>query len=186
MTKKRGKGFTIVELMVIIVVLVILTTLVVVRLRLTQQSGRDQERSIDITTIATGLEVYYENGNVTTYTPKGYYPGATETEVARTSTPAFNEFLEGVSVISLEAPGRTITDSFGVDPSYVSAPVGANTDGSYNDVQARALLASRPYLYQPLRRNNTFCVSYADCVKFNLYYLKESTNTVITIRSKNQ
>lgn len=186
MASKRGEGFTVVELIVTIVILVILTTLVVVRLRSTQTSGRDQERSIDATTIATGLEGYYENGNVTTYTPKGYYPGATEITVAAGLTPPFNEFLEGVSAASLTAPDRTITDSFGIDPNYASAPAGANTDGSYSDDQARPLLLQFPYLYQPLRRNNTFCTIYSDCVKFNLYYLKEATDEVVKIRSKNQ
>lgn len=186
MTRKRDRGFTIVELIVTIVVLVILTTLVVVRLRLTQASGRDQERDIDVTTIATGLEVYYDNGNVTTSTPKGYYPGGTQVETARATTPPFKEFLEGVPVVSLTAPGFSVTDSFGVDPAYASSPPGENTDGSYSDAQARSLLTTRPYLYQPLRRNNTFCVNYTDCVKFNLYYLKESTDTVIKTRSKNQ
>jgi len=186
MTKKRGVGFTVVELMVTIVVLVILTTLVTVRLKSTQAGGRDQERDIDSTTIATGLEVYYDNGNVTTYTPKGYYPGATELNAAAALSPPFKEFLDGVSAASLTAPDRTINDSFGIDPNYASAAVGANTDGSYSDAQVRPLLVHFPYLYQPLRRDNAFCVNYIDCVKFNLYYLKESTDEVVKIRSKNQ
>lgn len=184
--RKRAGGFTIVELIVIIVVLVILTTLVATRLRFTQASGRDQERSIDISTIATGLEVYYQNGNVTTYTPKGYYPGATEVNAAAALSPPFKEFLDGVAANSLIAPDRTINDSFGIDPNYATSPAGANTDGSYSDAQVRPLLVNFPYLYQPLKRDNTFCVNYVDCVKFNLYYLEESSNTVITTRSKNQ
>lgn len=186
MASRRGEGFTIIELIVTIVVLVVLTTLAVVRLSSTQAGGRDQERQIDIGAIATGIEVYYDNGNSTTYTPKGYYPGATQVQSAAATSPPFKEFLEGVSKLSLEAPGRTISDSFGVDPSYASSPVGANSDGSYSDAQARALFDTYPYLYQPLRRNNTFCANYVDCVKFNLYYLEETTNTVKKIRSKYQ
>jgi type II secretory pathway pseudopilin PulG len=186
MASRRGKGFTIVELIVVITILIILTTLVVVRLAHTQSSGRDREREIEMTTIASGLEVYYENGNTASSIPKGYYPGGTEVQQAAAASPPFNRFLEGVSVQTFEAPDRTITDSFGVDPSYASAPAGANADGSYSDSQVRALLSNFNYLYQPLRRNNTFCASYADCVKFNLYYLEETTNTVKTIRSKNQ
>lgn len=193
MTRKRGAGFTIVELMVVIVVLVILTTIATVRLRLTQQGGRDQERKIDTQAIAAGLEVYYENGNVTTYTPKGYYPGGAQVEAARGLTPPFNEFLEGVAAVSYQAPGREVADSFGVDPGYATSAVGANADGSYSNAQAKILLATRPYLYQPLRRNNAFCVSYIDCVKFNLYYQLEAPtadcpapDNICIIRSKNQ
>lgn len=189
MTRKHTEGFTIVELIVTITILVILTTLVVVRLSSTQADGRDQERNIDVTTIAAGLETYYENGNDTTFTPKGYYPGAAEISTASALTPPFKEFLEGVSRISLEAPGLSAQESFGVDPAGARGvnPGNVSTpDGSYGDVQAKALLATIPYLYQPLKRDNTFCTSYADCVKYNLYYLKETTNTVVRIGSKHQ
>ena len=189
MTRTHGAGFTIVELIVTIVILVILTTIVVVRLSSTQADGRNHERSIDTETIATGLELYYDNGNASTFTPRGYYPGAIEVQNAATLTPPFNEFLEGVSRISLEAPNHTIDDSFGVDPNYDTAAVGTHTDndGSYSDAQALELLTDAyPYLYQPLKRDNTFCASYVDCVKFNLYYLEEGTNAVRKIRSKHQ
>lgn len=186
MTRKNCKGFTIVELIVTITILVILTTLVVVRLGSTQADGRDQERKIDVETIATGLELYYENGNAKTFTPKGYYPGAAEFNTAAALTPPFHEFLEGVSKISLEAPGMSVAESFKIDPNYTSSPIGGNSDGSYTDAQARALLAQYPYIYQPLQRNNTFCASYVNCVKFNLYYLNEMSDAVVQIRSKRQ
>lgn len=184
--RKRVGGFTIVELMVTIAVLVILTTLVATRLRNTQAAGRDQERATDATTIVTGLEIYYENGSVQAHIPKGYYPGATEINAAAAQTPPFKEFLDGVSAASLTAPERTIDDSFGINPNYLLAAPGADTDGSYSDLQARTLLDQFPYLYQPLKRDNTFCVDYVDCAKFNFYYLEEVTNQVIKIRSKNQ
>lgn len=189
MVRKRGAGFTIVELIITIVILVILTTLAVVRLSSTQVSGRDHERQIDVETIATGLELYYENGNPLENIPKGYYPGGVQIEEAAspTFTPPFREFLEGVSEISYIAPDRSLEDSFGVDPNYATSPVvGANNDGSYNDTQVRALLSTKPYLYQPLRRNNSFCANYTDCVKFNLYYLLENSDTVVKIRSQHQ
>lgn len=186
MTWKYARGFTIVELIVTIVVFTILTTLVVVRLSSTQVSGRDQEREVDIETIATGLDVYYQNGNADASIPKGYYPGAAQVQVAASTSPPFSEFLDGVSHTSLEAPDRTITTSFGIDPNYATAPAGANSDGSYSDAQARALLSTYPYLYQPLTRGGDFCDTYIHCVRFNLYYLEEATDTVKKIRSKNQ
>ncbi len=186
MTRNQGQGFTIVELMVTVVVLLVLITIVVVRLAATQASGRDQEREIDTAAIATGLEVYYQDGDDDAAIPKGYYPGATQILAAAGGSPPFGDLLEGVPEASFIAPERIVTTSFGVDPNYATAPAGANPDGSYDETQALALLTTYPYLYQPLRRDNTFCANYLDCVRFNLYYLEEETGDVITIRSKNQ
>lgn len=172
--------------MVVVTILLILTTLVTVRLLSTQAGGRDQERTIDISTIANGLEVYYESGSLDATIPKGYYPGATQVQAAAATSTPFREFLEGVPRSSFEAPDRTIDTSFGIDPNYATSALGTNGDGSYSDTQARALLSTFPYLYQPLRRDNAFCANYLDCVKFNLYYIKEETDTVIKIRSKYQ
>lgn len=179
--RKLGHGFTIVELLVTITILVILTTLVIVRLQSTEAGARDNEREIDITTIANGLEVYYQDGSPDRSIPKGYYPGRTQVQSALSSPSPFNEFLEGVSKTSFEAPGRTITTSFNSH-----ATTGTNPDGSYTDAQARTLLSSYPYLYHPVQRNNAYCASYENCVKFYLYYLEEDTDTVIVLRSKNQ
>lgn len=186
MGKKGAVGFTIVELIITITILVILTTLVVVRLSSTQVGGRDQERESDTHALATGLEIYYQNGNPINHIAPGYYPGAQQVQAASGTAPPFSEFLDGVVLASYEAPGLSASESFGVDPNYASAPSGANPDGSYNDTQARALLETVPYLYQPLQRNNTFCATYANCVKFNLYYLHEGSNAVVKIRSKHQ
>jgi prepilin-type N-terminal cleavage/methylation domain-containing protein len=183
---KRGGGFTLVELMITITIMVILMALAVINVLTSQVDARDQERRADTGTIARGLEVYYVSGNPYTDTPKGYYPGGQEVTTAAATTPAFNNFLEGVSETSYTAPKRTIINSFGVDPNYASSAAGSNPDGSYSDAQARALLSNNPYLYQPLTRTNTFCTSYVSCVRFNLYYLTERNDTVNVIRSKNQ
>ena len=116
---------------------------------------------------------------------KGYYPGVSQVTAAKALTPPFNNFLEGIGPSSLTAPEKTITTSFGTDTASPGT-VGNNPDGSYDDSQARTLLATYPYLYQPLKRDNTLCQNYSDCVKFNLYYLNESDDTVQKTRSKNQ
>lgn len=183
---KRGGGFTLIELMITITIMVILMTLAVVNLLSSQANGRDKERQADMDTLARGLEVYYLSGNPITNTPAGYYPGGQEVTTAAGTTPPYSRFLEGVPQTSFEAPNRDATNSFGVDPNYTTSAPGSNPDGSYDDTQARTLLATIPYLYQPLKRDNTFCASFADCVKFNLYYLTEADNTLHKIRSKNQ
>lgn len=183
---KRGGGFTIVELIVTISIMVILMTIITVRLISTQANARDEERASDTITIVKGLETYYQNGSPKAGTPKGYYPGGQQVQTAAATSPPFSEFLEGVSTSSYTAPKRDMTNSFGVNPSYASAPIGSNPDGSYSDAQARPLLATFHYLYQPLKRDNSFCANYLDCVKFNLYYISEADNVVHVIRSKNQ
>lgn len=179
-------GFTIVELMVTVTVLVILLTVAVVRLTSTQAGSRDQEREADISALATALESFYQNGSSSGSIPRGYYPGAIQVQAAASTTPPFHNFLEGIDRNIYTAPDRTIHNSFGINPSYASAPVGSNADGSYSDSQARALLSAFHYLYQPLQRDNTFCATYTNCVKFNLYYLNEDTDTVVRVRSKQQ
>lgn len=185
MIGKRGSGFTIVELMVTISVLVILTTIVVVRLSASSAGGRDRERSFDTSAIAAGLEAYYQNGSQSGSIPKGYYPGRAEVDTAAATDPPFINFLEGVPEESFVAPVHAPEGYSTTDFNYYNQ-AGTNADGSYTDAQARTLLYWVPYLYQPLTRNNQNCSGYANCVKFNLYYLEESTDTVITIRSKNQ
>lgn len=183
---KRGGGFTLIELIITITIMTILMTLAVVNLLTSQIDTRDQERRTDIGIIANGLEIYYTSGNPYTSTPRGYYPGGQEVTAAAAATPPFNNFLEGVGQTGFTAPRATITTSFGIDSNYATSAPGSNPDGSYSDSQARTLLANKPYLYQPLTRTNTFCASYLNCVRFNLYYLTERNNTVNVVRSKNQ
>lgn len=187
MIGKRDNGFTIVELVVTIVILVILTTIVTVRLIQTETSGENREMEIDTATIATGLEVYYENGSPDRSIPKGYYPGMDEFNSAKATSPPFSTFLEGVSASSYVAPGSTITDSF-----YFHLASGSNPDGSFTDAQVLSILngTNHKYLYHPVRRNNISCITYTICVKYFLYYIEKGTDgaadKVITIRSKNQ
>lgn len=181
---ERRRGFTIIELVVTITVMTILMVLVTIRLVFTEQAGRDQKRAIDTVAIAKGLELYYQNGVSDLSIPRGYYPGSTQVQTAKTTSPPFLNFLEGVSKASFEAPDKTGI-SFSTDTSGVPV-VGANTDGSYNDTQLNALLTNIPYLYQPLKRDNTLCSTYTDCVKFNLYYQTESDKVNHKITSRNQ
>ena len=167
----RSRGFTIIELVVTITVMTILMVLVSFRLVFTERAGRDQERSIDTIALARGLELYYQNGVTDLSIPRGYYPGTTQVQNAKAVSPSFNNFLEGVSQDSFIAPNMTISNSFGTDASLT---VGGKSDGKYTNTQLMTLLVTYPYLYQPLKRDNTLCANYTDCVKFNLYYRTES------------
>ena len=61
--QKREEGFTIVELLIVIVVIGILAALVLNSYQGVQARGRDTERKTDQNSMATQLEVYYnDNG----------------------------------------------------------------------------------------------------------------------------
>lgn len=185
MMRKQGKGFTIVELMVTIVIILILTTIMVTRLLMAETGSRDREREIDMQTIATGLEVYYQNGSPDGSIPKGYYPGRQQVDTAAVTSPPFKTFLDGVAAASYTSPIPAPAGVSTTDFNHYNV-AGTNPDGTYTDAQARSLLYWVPYLYQPLTRANANCSNYVDCVRFNLYYLKEDPNEVVMIRSKNQ
>jgi prepilin-type N-terminal cleavage/methylation domain-containing protein len=68
--KKAQRGFTIVELLIVIVVIGILAGLVLNSFQGVQARARDTERRTDINSMATQLEVYYND--------KGGYPSATD------------------------------------------------------------------------------------------------------------
>ncbi len=61
--KNNQRGFTIVELLIVIVVIIILAGLVLNSFKGVQERARDTERRTDINSVATQLEVYYnDNG----------------------------------------------------------------------------------------------------------------------------
>lgn len=57
--RRKSKGFTIVELLIVIVVIGILAAIVIVAYNGIQQKGRDAQRHNDIKAITTALEMYY-------------------------------------------------------------------------------------------------------------------------------
>ncbi len=64
--KKRGQGFTIVELLIVIVVIGILALLVITTYSGIQAKARNSKRSSDISTVQTQLEAFFQSN--------GYYP----------------------------------------------------------------------------------------------------------------
>src|ERR1044072_8682606 len=64
--KRKQKGFTIVELLIVIVVIGILATLVIVTFTGIQQKARNTKRQTDINAIQSHVEAYYAQN--------GYYP----------------------------------------------------------------------------------------------------------------
>jgi prepilin-type N-terminal cleavage/methylation domain-containing protein len=92
--KQLQKGFTIVELLIVIVVIGILAALVLNTFSGVQRRARDTERQTDINSIATQLEVYYNDNS-------GYpvLTGQLNTDSWATAN------LKGIDLNALRAPG---------------------------------------------------------------------------------
>lgn len=93
--KTAQKGFTIVELLIVIVVIGILAALVLNTFSGVQRRARDTERQTDVNSVATQLEVYYND--------KGFYP--TETDLSNDTWVDTN--LPGMDLAALRAPGTS-------------------------------------------------------------------------------
>ena len=89
-SKTLQKGFTIVELLIVIVVIGILAGLVLNTFSGVQKRARDTQRQTDINSLATQLEVYYND--------KAGYPNATDITTA---------VLKGLDAGATQAPGVT-------------------------------------------------------------------------------
>lgn len=72
--KKRNKGFTIVELLIVIVVIGILALLVITTYSGIQAKARNAKRQTDIQSLQTQLEAFFSQN--------GYYPSRTDMNTA--------------------------------------------------------------------------------------------------------
>jgi len=142
--KTAQKGFTIVELLIVIVVIGILAALVLNTFSGVQARARDTERQTDINSLATQLEVYYNDN--------GHYPAPKDV----VSDTWISANLKGLDLNALRAPGKSSNsvkdnaisaskDEYGYQVTKVDGTACDNTAGGG-----------------------------ADCAKFVLSYEKES------------
>lgn len=206
------RGFTVVEVLITLVIMAILLTLGVVSLRGMQANARDKERQTDIETMARGLERRYNEGNpVAVHTTNGVgqpvaagerdtdpgrYPSTLEMWQAigfnvGTYTPSqpgayLTKLMPGVSDAATEPPtpagwldvicigsgcdGKTPESASALDPHF-GPSTGTTTD---------------KYVYEPLTASGAFCGSEVECVRFNLYWYSEVSNSVQKVKSKHQ
>lgn len=154
--KHLQKGFTIVELLIVIVVIGILAALVLNTFSGVQRRARDTERQTDVNSIATQLEVYYNDN--------GGYPvltGSLDTDSWVTAN------LKGIDIQSTRAPGAT-----------------ANSMNATANVTQGAADKDH-YGYKTFATDGSTACETAPCPKFKLYWLKEDTNVVQTKDSLN-
>ena len=164
---RRSAGFTIVEIIIVVAIILILTSIAVVNLGSTQATGRDVEREEDIKAIALQYETYYNDRHFNPGPdPAPSYPHTTESAA-----------LTGLDPEAYHAPSTT-------------AGVSALTNAT-NAVETTSGVTPQPtinqYVYQPLNEANAICTSSnGPCVKFNMFWRSEITNTVKKITSRNQ
>lgn len=154
--KSSQKGFTIVELLIVIVVIGILAALVLNTFAGVQRRARDTQRRTDVNSIATNLEVYYNDNG-------GYPLAATVANLA------------SIDPEALKAPNSTVTTV-----KSLSAAATADTNASTGLSPAST---SEVYGFWPLQANGTTTCSTAPCAKFKLYWVNEDGTVAVQTKS---
>ena len=194
-------GFTVVELIITMAIMVILLTLAVVSLRSGQVAARDDERASKAQTIANGLEGIYNHG----FTPVGtgqsshaLSPGQYPSIAGLTNAAGYLEsYLPGVEASTLKYTWQS-PSTYNLHP--YQHPTNQYLNGDTLDITAQAFNHTGTHeiiLYEPLRQRTASYPSDTDqweicttivadhpCTRFNLYYIKESDDSLITITSK--
>lgn len=94
----KEKGFTIVELLIVIVVIGILAALVLNTFSGVQKRARDTQRQTDVSSLATQLEVYYNDN--------GGYPQFSQID----SLTKVQSLFKGIDAGAVQAPNGTTFD----------------------------------------------------------------------------
>ena len=113
--RQLSKGFTIVELLIVIVVIGILAALVLNTFSGVQRRARDTERQTDVNSVATQLEVYYNDN--------GGYPVLTN-ELGSDTWADAN--LPGIDLNALRPPG-TVANAMTATATPTSTQYGYQT-----------------------------------------------------------
>lgn len=171
----KTRGFTIVEILIVLVIMGVLLTLAVVGTSLSQRNARDNERKLDIETIAQSLEnSLRQEKTIDGITVRaGTYPGTSAMNAA-ISNNSIEQFLGGISPASLRAPGIP-------NDSEISLVMATNATQTPEGVEPD--FDATTYLYQPIDQNG-LCAN--NCRSFNLYYRTEGSNEVNIVRSRQQ
>jgi prepilin-type N-terminal cleavage/methylation domain-containing protein len=189
------RGFTIVELVVVMTIMAILLTLGLVGFANSQANARDADRSADINAIAKGLEIRYTRGNpsaTAAYITQGSYPSVYEMLHAEgqsfgTITPNqiasgyVTSLFPGTNLANFTPPKVTGALSATFIPMQTLAGYAAEDNTTIN-----AKVTANVYVYEPINSANQVCINTSDCVRFNLYYKKESDGAIVKVSSKRQ
>ena len=133
--KRKDKGFTIVELLIVIVVIGILATLVIVTFSGIQQRARNTKRQTDINTVASHVEAYFaDNGKYPTLANMN--DNAFRTTSLKGLDPAAMKDPKGAAATLVGAP---VADSYAYE---VTDDAGDPCDNSTTDCTKYTLTAT--------------------------------------------
>ena len=192
----REQGFTILELTIVIIIMGILSALTVTNVIKSQVTARDKERVEDISSIARHFNSLYNQGlnssnpSLSTYNQQLSYP-STLLISSPTSTIAAAVFDE-IDPRALQAPKGS--SGGGATHSLVNAT--STTKATISNISPMPSATNDVYVYQPLNRDDTLCTSTTvtfyirpdptRCVKFQIFYYDEASQSVKVKSSVNQ
>lgn len=198
------RGFTVVELVVVMVIMAILLAIGGLSIRSSQANARDAERTSDIEILARGLETRYTRGKINpdvtaapAYVKPGTYPSINEMRhiigqsvagftPAQITTGYGSIALPGTSTEAFSPPGLSNYSGFTVSTCNDTADIDKMTPTP--SICLNTLTTKDTYVYEPIDADGALCVNSSDgCVRFNLYYKKETGDTALQqLRSKHQ
>jgi len=196
--KTAKNGFTIIELAAVIVIIGILGTFVTVQLLRGIIVSRDKERENDVKIITGVLENVHRTGQIDgTLVPTGDGSITTAIAMGYPSTALVGS--------PNDAQSKAILGT--IDPNALKSPykkamslvASANATGisgsTAGGITLGPVAANDVYVYQPLTSANALCTNANSlnasqlviapklldaCVKFNLYYYSEASNSIKT------
>jgi len=125
MQRKRNKGFTLIEILIVVAIIAILASAVVIGLGPAQQSGRDARRLSDLREAQNALELYYN--------AKGQYPSETTWDAMSADIVAANV---GITSPLPDDPtnNKTYSYQYGASTDLSSYVIGATLENKNNAV----------------------------------------------------
>ncbi len=183
------------------VIMAILLTLAGFAIAGSRANARDAQRAANVDTVARGLEVRYTNGNSTItntgIADAGTYPSIIEIQHIKGQTvSSFSPTSVTGGYGPTALPGTTV-ESFSTVPATTNyaglvpicttlAGCSAITAENKTSTTIVNFPATSGMLYEPINASGTICYS-GDCVRFNLYWHKETEFTTLqSYRSKHQ
>lgn len=120
MTNSSGKGFTLIEMLIVVAIIGILASVVIIGIGPAQKKGRDSRRAADLRETQTGLELYFNKN--------GVYP-KTGTDVSNWAS--LQAFLKSASIGVTQIPDDPTTSKhyqYASDVSGLTYVLGATLD----------------------------------------------------------